>query len=250
MIAAVGAGGYAGYRLAMPVLSTGRKKKTTTSARGKFITKQGFSSRIQRPLRRRFLKQKMASNDMNTHFEVLKDVRTITVQSGDDKFFRIGAHMLPTAPSWNYWIKLFDTFKLNWIRVKLHMDGGSFVASATDVDEITLPTLMDHILRNAGARVHDTTTDKYIPGRYLPVAGLSTFHDFVGTDTGSITTQLGGPLNPDQQVPDENYPHGHGKAMIGFGVRSKSDTLIHVAIEYGVTFRGLQDSSALYAPAS
>jgi len=155
--------------------------------------------------------------------------------------------MVPTAPAWNYWAKLFDTFKVNWIRVKLHMNGGSFVCSATDVDEITLPSNMEIILRNPSARVHDLTTDRFIPGRYLPLAGLSTFVDFVSTEATAVTTQLGAPLNPDQQVPDNGYAHGQGKAMIAFGVRDSGDMLIHCAIEYGVTFKGLQDSSALYA---
>ena len=240
--AAVGVGGYVGHKIAKAAMPAQSRKRKASQA----ISKNGFSTKIRRPTTQ-YRKQQMAKgNDMNTHFEVLKDMKTIAVTGGQDKFFRFGAHNLHACPSWNYWAKLFDKFKVHWIRVKLHMPGGAFVASMTDVDELTLPNDFEIILRNAGARVHDTTTDKHMRQRYLPLAGTSTFQDFVATEAVATNTLLGGGLNPDQQVPG-NYDHGKAKAMICFGVRNDSDLNIHCALEYGVTFKGLQDSSALYA---
>lgn len=219
---------------------------------GDFYGRKGFRKRARASIakKRRFIgpiQQKMVrkSNDMNTHFEVLKNLVTVNVAGGNDRFFRFGPHNVTGCPSWNYWTNLFDTFKIHWIRVKFHMPGGAFLCSFTDTDNIDLPNDIDIILRNAGARVHDTTTDKHMRQRYMSFAGMTALEDFIKHDNDTIGSVLGNNLDPSNAPPQNDGRLA--KAMICCGCRNDADLQIHCALEFGVTFRGLSDHASLYS---
>lgn len=254
VVAAVGAGGYIGSSIGSRVRAMPKGAfigPIQAAKSGDFYGRKGFRKRakahIAKKKQRVHRTLKLRQNDMNTHFEVLKKLFTIDVAGGTDKFFRFGAQNIKGTPAWNYWANLFDSFKLHWIRVKCHMPGGAFLCSFTDVDELTLPNDMEIILRNPAARIHDTTTDRHLRQRYLPLTGVTAFKDFNKMDTSSVTQLVGNDINPNAPVPTSGYTAGLGKAMICFGCRNDQDLQIHCAVEFGVTYMGLADHNALYA---
>jgi hypothetical protein len=183
------------------------------------------------------------NNDLDSKFCVLKKHADLFTDSTGDAFVSISCAELGTCPQWTYYSGLFNRYKLEWIKMTIHQANDMMVIySYASLDNVAAPTTMDEVLKHANTRVHDTTQDRYAPGRTLKLKGSQAFSDYletkdIGTDLGSVSGIRGSSSNA------WSVTAGTKQAGIGFVCKGVASRQVQITIEFGVRFRGLNDAA-------
>jgi len=202
-----------------------------------YVTKQGFRSKLYKrsryvPKARRSMFNK--SNDMDTKFCVLKLHQQITTEVTGEKLGCIKIGQLQSAPAWAYYSNLFNKYKVEWMRFKLHSPTDIAVMyTYVSMDDVDVPSSRDFILRSQSARVHDVCQTRLAPGRTVKLGRAEAFNDFLDVDNAS------------NDIGDVDTA-GTKKCKIGYSITGQYQRELQVSIEFGVKFRGLNDNTAVH----
>jgi len=223
--------GYVGYRGVRAVYNRmpGYKRKSNAP-----VNKFGFRNKIRRKSNRGFgggPRRSMYNkhNDLDTKFCVLKLHEQFTTAVTGEKLGLVKIGQLQACPAWTYYSNLFNRYKVQWMRFKLHSPTDVAVMyTYVSMDDVDAPSSRDHILRSQSARVHDVCQNRYAPGRTLKLRYAEAFNDFLDVDMANA--DIG---NVDTA--------GSKKCKIGYSITGQYQRELQLSIEFGVTFRGLKD---------